>query len=123
MTYKMLLIEDVNFVMQGQALMLSQSGFELELSENGKKAIRICKNICFDIILSDLGLPDLHAREVMLEIKRNSLNKFTPIFGLTAHVDPDERRRCLHSGMRKIFIKPLTQDIIEELMVMCRLVA
>jgi DNA-binding NtrC family response regulator len=52
---------------------LTKEGFYVETADTGKKAIEMLKNGTFDVILTDLRLPDIDGTEVLKEVKTHNL--------------------------------------------------
>jgi len=52
---------------------LSKEDFYVETADTGKKAIEMLKNSSFDVILTDLRLPDIDGTEVLKEVKALNL--------------------------------------------------
>jgi CheY-like chemotaxis protein len=42
--------------------------------------------------------------------------KHIPIVALTAHVDEENRQRCINTGMNAVFVKPLIENIAEDIL-------
>ncbi|NDW54257.1 ATP-binding protein [Aliiroseovarius sp. PrR006] len=94
---------------------LERLGCHVTEAETGRAALAAVKENQFDLILVDLGLPDISGEEV---IKRfGPLPEATVVAALTAHViddSPTERNRL---GVRRILAKPISPrrlvDLIE----------
>ena len=86
-------------------------GYELEISNNGKEAIKLLEEKSFDLILMDLQMPVMDGYRAT-EIIREELKIDTPIIAMTAHSIGSERDKCLAAGMNDFITKPFK---IEEL--------
>jgi len=71
-----LLVEDDNNQRGIIKTILTKEGFFVEDVDCGKKAIDLIKNTAFDLVVTDLRLPDIDGTEVVKEVKR---------FGRTCH--------------------------------------
>lgn len=112
---KILLIEDTEIARRAQIATLQHFDFEVHAASTGKEAILKAQQEKFDLIITDIGLPDIPGIEVSEIIKQDSLNKETPIVALTAHADIWLRKKYFTMAITKIFCKPLTSQICEEI--------
>lgn len=69
MANKALVIDDDVSTLQLMRFQLESEGFEVSTAENGKHALEFVKETNFDIILTDLQLPDLGGIEIVKQIK------------------------------------------------------
>ena len=112
---KVLVIEDSEanrMVMRSQ---LQSLGCGVETVDNGTDAIRLVAQHHFDLVLTDLALPDIHGIEVAASIRKigGDIGK-VPIVAVTGGVHPRDRERCLAVGMNGYLTKPLSRkDLIE----------
>ena len=114
---KVLVIEDSEanrMVMQAQ---LRSLGCAVEAVDNGTDAIRLVAQRRFDLVLTDLALPDMSGLDVAAGIRKFAGDHGTvPIVAVTGGVHPHDRERCLAIGMNGYLTKPLSKkDLIEVL--------
>ncbi|HKK18234.1 MAG TPA: response regulator [Opitutales bacterium] len=80
---------------------------------NGQEAVRMCKEMKFDVILMDLTMPKLDGFDATREIVTGAnLNRKTPIIAVTADVTDGIERRCKKIGMQHYIAKPIRKDTI-----------
>lgn len=85
----------------------------------GKKAIQLAKTNEFDLIITDIGLPDISGHEVTKIIRawESSQSKQPiPIIGLTAHAKEKSKEICLESGMNDVFSKPISRQLLQNIL-------
>lgn len=106
-----LLAED-NDVNQKLALkLLEREGHRVDLAHNGEQAVFMVTHADppYDLILMDMQMPVLDGlqatRRIREEEKRNGYH--ARIVALTANVLPEDRERCLASGMDGYLAKPI----------------
>lgn len=113
-----LVVEDQFIAAMVVKNMLSTLNCNVDVAENGITAIELAKNNAYDLIFMDIGLPDIEGYEVTKRIRLNEINKGThiPIIALTAHVDEENKQRCIDSGMNAVLAKPLMKDKAEDIL-------
>lgn len=90
-------------------IFLDASNFKIEECEDGKQAIRLAASIKPDIILLDLGLPDIDGKEVISAIREWSQ---APIIILSVRDDDAEIATALNMGADDYVVKPFNADVL-----------
>ncbi len=87
---------------------------------NGQEAIEIIRHQNFDLVLMDCEMPILDGYAATRKIREweSSIpdHEHLPIVALTAHVLPEDRNRCLDSGMDDYLSKPFSMDELRTLL-------
>ncbi len=109
---RLLLVDDdpINQLVTSSAL--HRVGYNLEVANNGRRAIELTEEGRWDLILMDMQMPDLDGCRTTSAIRARERGSWrTPIIGLTANADhkPD-RERCLASGMDLVLGKPINLE-------------
>ncbi len=115
---KLLLVEDNLLNQKLICLTLGKYGFNIDLAENGAKALSMIKDNHYDLILMDIMMPvmdGLETTRIIRESEKNS-DKHTPIIGLTANTLDSDRQRCIANGMDEYLVKPF--DVSEFLRIL-----
>ena len=92
--------------------LLNNFGCIVDIANDGQTATEFFKNNHYDLILMDIGLPDINGYEVTKKIRlyETPCKNRVPIVALTAHVSTEEKQRCLEASMNAIFAKPLFKE-------------
>lgn len=64
-----LVIDDEEEIRDILSSVLEDEGYSVETVENGKDAIKRCKNMHFDVALIDINLPDIKGTELLHQLK------------------------------------------------------
>lgn len=120
---EILLAED-NVLAQITASAILKENFtgNVDVAASGKDAIKLARKNKYDVILTDIGLPDITGYETTQKIRKlkTSKNKKTIIIALTAHNTEQEKKNSLSSGMDAFLVKPLdiekTEKILQKLL-------
>ena len=104
---KILLAEDSELNLLLLEEMLSTVDACLDAVYDGAKALEMAKVTKYDIILLDLNMPHMSGEAVAKAIKHETINRETPIVGITAAL-PNEIQPGLQNGtFHEILFKPL----------------
>ena len=103
---KILIVDDdIDFASVLEAR-LKQGGYQVMVLHRGEEAAAGVKTFYPDLILLDLGLPDLPGDIAALRIKSENGNRFIPIIALTGHADPLTRSTTHAMGFVDHIAKP-----------------
>lgn len=71
---KILVVDDVPSVCELVAVALEEAGYEVVTATSGREAIQHCKKSEFDLLITDLLMPEMDGFELMNSIHRISPN-------------------------------------------------
>jgi two-component system response regulator RegX3 len=100
-TVRLLIVEDDPSIALSLREGLERHGFDVDHTSSGREAVELAA--AFDLVLLDLGLPDLDGKEVCREIRARSS---VPIIVLTARGDEIDRVLLLEMGADDYLVKP-----------------
>lgn len=104
-----LVVED-NPEMQQYIETTLSSHFHVILANNGIEAIAQLETKHFDLILSDLMMPQMDGMELLEIVKENNDWKNTPFVMLTARAADKDRLKALNVGLDDYLLKPFITD-------------
>ena len=105
MSLSVLLVEDERKIRDLLRGYLERAGFSVYSTESGAEAIEVARTRSLDLVVLDLGLPDIPGDEVMREVRATS---DVPILILTARSSEDERIHGLELGADDYVTKPFS---------------
>jgi PAS domain S-box-containing protein len=113
---KILVAED-NFTNQ-QVIrrQLGLLGYEMDIADNGAEALRLWLANSYDIILTDMHMPEMDGVELTQEIRTLEMDgeKHVPIIAITANAMKGEEERYLSLGIDDYIAKPIELNILKE---------
>ncbi|MBI5621495.1 response regulator transcription factor [Candidatus Falkowbacteria bacterium] len=109
---RLLLIEDEEGIAEFMVKALKGWGYAVDHADMGQQAIFLAKTNDYDVILSDLMLPDMQGFDVCREIR--AVRKKVPIIMLTVMSDVRDKVKAFESGVDDYLTKPFA---LEELQV------
>ena len=102
-SYSILIIEDEKNILDFMSKTLKSNGYKTTTTDSGKAALAIINSGCPDLILLDLGLPDMDGNEII-----SSVRKWTscPIIVISARTGEHDKVTALDLGADDYISKP-----------------
>lgn len=115
---KKILVVDDNIINQKVVVkMLQRSNCETDVAFDGKEAVAAVQKNRYALIFMDVQMPNMDGLEATRTIRAlEGTTLRTPIVAVTANAMPEDRQRCLDSGMDDYLTKPVMQHQIESMM-------
>ena len=114
-----LVVDDVEDVTQMLAVLLTHAGYEVITAGSAADAIASAKQGKFDVIISDIGMPQMNGYELARELRGMPDYDTVPMVALTGYSKFDDRQRSLDAGFNAHLTKPIEPrellDLIEQL--------
>ena len=101
--YTILTIEDEKNISRFITKLLPVYGYKVLTASTGKEGLELITSICPDVILLDLGLPDMDGMEIIQKVREWSSN---PIIVLSARTSEKEKVLALDAGADDYITKP-----------------
>lgn len=109
---KLLLVDDEPEVIRLLRAYLEKAGLKVLTAHNGRTALLILSTEHPDLLVLDLGLPDLDGWEVTQRVRRDPRFAALPIIMLTARVEDSEKIFGLELGADDYITKPFNPNEI-----------
>lgn len=109
-----LLIEDNEMNRDMLTRRLERSGFEVVCASEGRQGIDMAMGNKFDLILMDIGLPDMSGIEATKELKQLYQTSGIPIIVLTAHATTAAKTKSIEVGCDDFATKPIHFKLLIE---------
>jgi DNA-binding response OmpR family regulator len=104
-TRKILVVDDDRELSDALTEQLSMyEEFEAVAAENGSKGVQVAREGQIDLVIMDVGLPDIDGREAVRILRRNGFK--APIIMLTGHDTDSDSILGLESGANDYVTKP-----------------
>lgn len=115
--FKILVVEDEPISQRVVHIALENMGYQVDIAENGSKALELFTKKSYALVLMDYGLPDMTGVDVTQKLRKfeKNKNKQTRIIALTAHGDL-AKAECLAAGMDDFMTKPIDIELLAQLL-------
>ena len=113
-----LIIDDENQIRKFLDIALRAQGYKTLLAENGQKGLELLALQGADLVILDLGLPDLEGYEVLSELRTWS---HVPVIVLSVRANEEEKVKLLDAGANDYVTKPFSvQELVARIRVLLR---
>lgn len=114
---KLLIIDDERGIRNTLREILADEGHEVDVAENGKQGLEMAQAKAYDLIFSDIKMPEMDGIEVLKALKGEPTPSLpegkelesaeTPIVMITGHGDVETAVQALKAGAYDFLLKPL----------------
>lgn len=110
---KLLLVEDNPINQEVAQEILAAAGFEVDICDNGAKALQAVQDNHYDVVLMDIQMPVMDGLQATQAI-RSLEQRFSelPIIAMTAHALSEDTDKSFTAGMNGHITKPIEPDIL-----------
>ena len=109
---RVLLVEDSEAVRHAFGLLLRDGGYDVMEAGTGREALDSAKASVPDIVLLDLGLPDMKGIAVARELKSDPRTQDISIIALTGRALDADRTACEEAGCAVYLTKPVDSSYL-----------
>ena len=108
---RLLVVDDHVDTCKGMKMMLERRGYDITVAHSAGQAVEKTREANFDLLISDIGLPDKSGYELMTELRKNKPIPGIALSGFGADADVNKARE---SGFSEHLTKPINFDRLEE---------
>ena len=104
---KLLIIDDERGIRNTLKEILADEGHEVDVAENGKLGLEMAQAKSFDLIFSDIKMPEMDGIEFLTALKSGDEPSDAPIVMISGHGDVETAVQALKLGAYDFLLKPL----------------
>ncbi len=105
-----LTVDDSKTMREMVAFTLRGAGFDVTEAEDGKDALTKTSGKKFDLIITDLNMPNMDGLQLIAELRQKPEFKFTPILMLTTEGDDQKKAQGKAAGATGWIVKPFNPE-------------
>jgi CheY-like chemotaxis protein len=109
-------VEDNDDIAEVLAEWLRELGHGVCVARTGKRAVELVQKNAPDVVICDLGLPDLDGMEVCRQVRRLPLEHQPVMVALTGWGREDDVRSTREAGFEHHLVKPVATDRLQSLL-------
>jgi signal transduction histidine kinase len=108
---RVLLVDDHHDTCLGMKRMLERRGYEITVAHSAEQAVEKVRTQEFDLLISDIGLPDRSGYELMREVRLNTTLPGIALSGFGSEQDVNQAREA---GFAEHLTKPINFERLEK---------
>ncbi len=102
---KIAIIEDDPVISQMYRMKFEAGGFTVEVADNGIRGVALVEALKPDIILLDIGMPEMTGDEALAQIRKTTAGKTTPVIILTNLGEEEAPKKIRDLGIHSYIVK------------------
>ncbi|UXI68925.1 CheR family methyltransferase [Tahibacter amnicola] len=103
-----LIVDDTKDTLDAVSSLLQLEGAKVTVADSGARALELVKSHNFDLMLSDVGMPEMDGYALMRELRRNSAVDGMKTIALTGYGRNSDVEKALQAGFDAHVSKPLS---------------
>jgi DNA-binding NtrC family response regulator len=107
---RILVIDDEEIVRISCKKCLVPEGFDVDVAANGREGITLTKANKYDLVLTDLKMPDMDGMEFLMNMKKDQPN--AKVIMITGYSTVEHAVKALKLGAYDYIEKPFTPDTL-----------
>jgi two-component system, chemotaxis family, chemotaxis protein CheY len=110
MAKKVLIVDDSAVIRQVEDSVLRKAGYEVACATGGKEGVSKIDEAPFNLILTDLNMPDLDGVSLIKHARASTHNRLTPIVMVTTESKDTKKQEGKAAGATAWVVKPFTAE-------------
>ena len=102
-----LVVDDVPDVTEMIELLLKHAGYDVSTAESAQDALHLARLNHYDLVISDIGMPDMNGYELAAALREIAAYNKTPLIAVTGYSEYDDRGRAVRAGFNVHLTKPI----------------
>ena len=114
--HKVLMIEDNNDIRNLMEDLVTILGFDTRAASDGIQGIELARRYKPNVIICDIGLPDMNGYEVARLIRHDSNLKNTYLIAMSGYGCSDDIEKSIAAGFDQHLVKPVELSTLDQLL-------
>ncbi len=110
----MLLVDDSTAMRAFVSAALESEGYQVTAASSGFEAIKLLPRSKFDLIVTDINMPDITGLELIRLVRDNKAHAKVPLIIISTDGATRDRERGMKLGADAYLVKPFTPEALLE---------
>ncbi len=110
MAKRVLIVDDSSAIRKSVSFILDQAGYAVVAAEDGLDALSRLDGASFDLIVTDVNMPNLDGIGLVKKVREQPAYKYTPIVVLTTESQGSKMEEGKAAGATGWIVKPFDAD-------------
>lgn len=108
--YKLLIVDDSKAILAGLSRAFRKTPYEVVTVDNPMEAYDLIQDRHFDIVISDIEMPEMNGLELLRKIK--NYNGMIQVIIFTGYITINNTLNAFRYGAFDLFFKPVADDVL-----------
>ena len=113
---RVLVVDDNTDALESLSSLVTLLGNEVRKARDGLEAVQMAEAFRPDIVLMDLGMPNLNGYEAARRIRQEAWGREIALVATTGWGQDDDRRRTTEAGFDRHLVKPIEVAALREIL-------
>jgi PAS domain S-box-containing protein len=114
--HRVLLADDNRDAADSLAMLLEMNGYHVTVGYNGSEALQLARQSPPDVMILDIGMPDITGFEVARRVRLESWGRDVYLIAVTGWGQKEDKARAIASGFDQHLTKPVDPDEVESVL-------
>jgi signal transduction histidine kinase len=116
-TLRLLIIDDNVDLAKGlSTYFTAKAGLDVQVAYTGESGIHLAESFRPDVVLLDIGLPDIDGCEVARRLRARAEFSHVPLIAISGFSTETDKKRAKSAGFDRYFVKPVAFDMLHEVL-------
>lgn len=114
---KILLVDDMVSIRHIMIHMLRDLGYhDVDEAIDGQQALKLINTNSYDIVITDLNMPNIDGQELLLRIRKSPATSETPVLMISCECDKGKIKALIKAKLTGFIVKPFNSNTLKSQM-------
>jgi two-component system CheB/CheR fusion protein len=109
-----LLVDDMEDALESFRFLLEHVGYQVTAASSAKEAIALAEQQEFDLLISDVGMPEMDGYDLMTELRGRTRTAALPAIALTGYGRTEDVKKAFAAGFQAHLDKPVDIEQVQK---------
>ena len=109
---RLLIVDDSEDSVEMMGILLRQQGAHVTTVTSGAAALEYAHDGCFELVISDIGMPEIDGLEMIRRLREQSRHASVPAVALTGFTSDEDIEQIYRAGYTAYLTKPIDFDLM-----------